>query len=329
MWIIALLLASPLAAQPEGRESRVVDRIFRRVNGKVITLSEIQERAAVQAAGRQQDIEQVVQQVIVDKLQLQDADKQGIQVSQEHIDWYIDNQVRQKHGGDATKLLQALSANGVSLLDFRERSEEDIQRELYFRKQGVRPAQNVGLIRPRSRFDFDVTVTELRRYFRDHAGELSEPTQVRWTAIILPIASFESLDEARSVIWGLRNQLRQFGLVALRSRIEAELGKGTVLEFPMQPVKELLPEELKKLAVELPNGEWSEPIETEDEIQIYFPTERIAGRPMTFAEAQPMIRTLLTTQKQNQVQAQVRNELLDEASVQAPDEFRRPATSRR
>lgn len=327
--LIALLLVVPaLIAQEDAPlgPGEIIDGVAHRVNGTVITRSDLERRVGgvLAAAGRPQDIEQVIQRVILDKLKAQAAKDLGISITEEELDRQVDWIVRRRHGGDVSNLLQALSADGLSLSDFRDQKEEELRIHKFYRSKGFQLQDRGGLTRPRSAFDFDVTVTELRRFYRENpdAPECSVPLRVRPAWVHLPDQEGETVAEARERAEAWRERLVSEGLAALADELQERFGEqAVVLDLGLQPLSEYRESDsdLYSAVRSLALGEWSEPVRREGAFELFTITERQPARRLSFSEAQPRIRATIEEQKLTAAE----NQVLEELILQTDAETRR------
>lgn len=134
--------------------AEVIDRIAAVVNGKVITLSELEEREAPllkQAAEifsgaekdkRTVDIRKMVSESLIEELLLeQEAEKQGLKVSEKDIDGAIDD-VKKQNSLDDEGLKDALKKEGLTYEGYRVQIKIQIEKSRVINQQ-VRSKVNV------------------------------------------------------------------------------------------------------------------------------------------------------------------------------------------
>ncbi|AEH44758.1 SurA domain protein [Thermodesulfatator indicus DSM 15286] len=122
-------------------QAQIVDRIVAVVNDEVITLSELDEAAAplyqeylkgVQDPAERERIkkeirQRVLQELIDEKLINQEIERQGITVSPEEIDKFIEHFKRQ-NGFDDKAFQRFLTEQGLTLAKYREKVAQQIKR---------------------------------------------------------------------------------------------------------------------------------------------------------------------------------------------------------
>ena len=113
-------------------QARLVDRVVAVVNDEVVTLSELQEMAAPQMAReqgitdpvqrvkfREQLLEQVLDQLVGERLVAQEAERRNISIGEDDIDAHL-NQVRQRQKWTQAQLDSYLLSIGTTKSAFRE-----------------------------------------------------------------------------------------------------------------------------------------------------------------------------------------------------------------
>jgi len=160
-----ILLAGTLVAAPQWiqAQNQIVDGVAAIVNDEVITISEVRnvvaprEQALRQMLTGQDLIDKVkearlaaLKDLIDRKLVLQEFRKKEFKLPPFHVENQIDNLVRTKFDGDRKAFLKALSEQGVTLAEFREREKE---RLIVVAMQQAR-SRNMPLISPKSIEDF-------------------------------------------------------------------------------------------------------------------------------------------------------------------------------
>ena len=116
----------------------LLDRVVATVNNEVITWSELMNVIAVEgkeylgeATGKERDekIKEIersfLDNLIESKLQIQEARKMGLDVSNSEIDGAVD-EIKEKYGLTGESLVTSLKAEGMTLRDYRERLSEQI-----------------------------------------------------------------------------------------------------------------------------------------------------------------------------------------------------------
>lgn len=133
------LAATTLVAHAQTRElssnGELLDRIAAVVNDGVVLMSQLDAQAAeVTERLRQQNTElppanvlrkQILERLVIEEIQMQRADRLGIQVSDEMLNGAL-NDVARRNGIGFAELPQALAQQGIDYRDFRD----DIRRQM-------------------------------------------------------------------------------------------------------------------------------------------------------------------------------------------------------
>lgn len=150
---LALLAAGPvLAAEtpapalppPTPAPGVLLDRVVALVNDGIVTQSELDDNIAqVVSRMRQQNIQlppedvlrrQVLDRLVMDKIQSQRAERIGIKVSDEMLGAQL-TQLAQANGITLAQLPEALAREGINYASFREDMREDIARQMLRRRE--------------------------------------------------------------------------------------------------------------------------------------------------------------------------------------------------
>jgi peptidyl-prolyl cis-trans isomerase SurA len=176
--IFSLVLLSSAWASPR----EVIDRIVAVVNGEIITLYEVDERAKPlisRAGGTDQERSRLLEQarprvldsLIDDMLIKQEAQRLGVSVS----DMEVQNQTRQlkdKNNLSEEQFINSLLLQGMTRADYEKMLKEDILKQKIL---GAMVRRKVV-----------VTEQEIQEYYTAHQSEFSRGKKVRLKLIILP-----------------------------------------------------------------------------------------------------------------------------------------------
>ncbi len=134
--VLAASLLLPLAAHG----AQLVDRIAAVVNDDVITVSELDGRLqqAIQQLTQRMGEEnlpprselrrQLLDRMILNRIQIQRAEQRGIQVSAQELDEAV-NRIAQQNEVPVSRLREALEQRGIDYADYRDRLREQLIRE--------------------------------------------------------------------------------------------------------------------------------------------------------------------------------------------------------
>ncbi len=286
MILLALALSTALAvapatpaltgaAQPRGR---VVDRVAATVNGEVVTLLDLAERAGpelqradAQAAGparekaRTRALKTAFDALVAERLFEGQAAALGIEVTDAEVDQSID-EIKRRNNLDDARLDEALAAQGMDRVAYRKAVRHDLQTAHIM---GVKVGSRVK-----------VTDDDVKNYWQTHPREFAASDEVRVRHILVALpegASAAQTSAAHARAEKIAARLRageDFAKVAREvsdgpsAREGGELGwlqRGTV-----QP-------DIEKAAFALAAGQVSAPVQARAGFQILQVEERRGG----------------------------------------------------
>ncbi len=201
----ALALCAVMAA-PALAQVQKLDRVVAVVDDDVVMASELQQRldtitAQIQAQNVQAppiDVlrRQVLEQLIIERLQLQMAARAGVTVSDAELDQSI-ARVMQNAGASPEQFRERLAADGVSMKTFRQQ----IRNELLIRRV------EQGSVNRR----IQITDQDIDNFLRSKEGEFWKSPQYELGHILIPVSSSAPSDEvtrAREKAEQLAQQVR-------------------------------------------------------------------------------------------------------------------------
>ncbi|MEA3274374.1 MAG: peptidylprolyl isomerase [Pseudomonadota bacterium] len=250
--ICILTLSAPAAAIEE------LDSIVAVVNGDVIVRSELEHEIDLvipQLQGRSTEVpprsvlaRQVLDRIILKRLQIQQAEALGIEVDDAMLTQAITN-IAARNGMTLEDLRNTLETGGIRFEDFREDTRMQI---LTSRLQAQEVVKNIT-----------VTDQEIDRFLEQESGRLIERTDVRLSHILIAVpegASDEEVQKAQAKAQSLVKRLRtgaDFAQIALRnSDGRKALEGGDLGWFSMGEVPSLVQDPAHTMA----KGEISEPL---------------------------------------------------------------------
>ena len=147
---LVLIVSCLLGGHSAIAELEVLDGVAVIVNDSVVMVSEIEERydtalsnlaerGITQIPPKDEFIEQILEQLILESIQIQEAGLRGIVVSDEEVTNAIRQLARRDYGQSIEEFRELLAGDGISYAQFRE----DVQRETLIQKVQQR------LVRPR------------------------------------------------------------------------------------------------------------------------------------------------------------------------------------
>lgn len=192
-----ILLAALLAAPAGGASAqRTVDRVAAVVNGDVITLSELTQRAGpeyrramdmppgpARDQARARALRAAYDQVLAERLVEAEVKTLGIEVTEAQIDGAIED-VKKRNNLSDEVLKQALAAEGMTITAYRARLRKDFENHL--------------LIAAKVQNRVKVTDDDVRGYYQSHLSEFSGEEQAKLRLILLQVAAgAPAAEEAR------------------------------------------------------------------------------------------------------------------------------------
>jgi hypothetical protein len=179
---------------------------------------------------------------------------------------------------------QALRARGTS---FDRVRRESFERNLFQQ-----------WLRQQVKFDEEITLEQMRTYYREHPTEFDKTARTRWQMLAVPISSFIGKDEARAAIGRMGNQVIQGADLTAVAKSPDSGSDGDVREWPDKE-RRIAPA-VEKAIVGLPAGQMSPILEDGGWYYIVRVVERIAAHRQSFEEAQGDIREKIKQQRTNE-----------------------------
>lgn len=168
LWILSSIISSSARAV-------IIEKVVAVVNKQVITLTELQERAILvrRALGNPNiPLQDVLHHIVVETIEVQRAKELGLRVSDETIDSYIENFMKENHL-DKASFDKLLKSWGITLDAYRE----EVRRRILISK--------VVNLEVKSRIA--VPEEEAREYYEEHKDELYLlPAKARLADIFIP-----------------------------------------------------------------------------------------------------------------------------------------------
>ncbi len=161
----------------------IIEKIVAVVNGKPITLTELQERAIFikSATGRDLPLKEILRQVIFEELQLQEAKKLGLEVDPDVINSYIEN-FKRENGMTDEDFKKFLKERGITEKAYRE----EIRRKILINK----------LMNYEIKLKVAVPDEEVKEYYEKHKEEFRLPERAEVWMIFIPKNEGKELAES-------------------------------------------------------------------------------------------------------------------------------------
>ncbi len=302
-WALGLaLLASSVPCLP-AQAAPIRDRIVAVVNTELITLSELKtltegEEKRLREQYRGTELERRLHQLeyaaltrmIEQKLQIQLAQKKGMDVTDEEI----------------ASAVKEMKRQGENVDDSKPETKKAIKEQLTLMKVVDREVRSSLMI----------SEIELQRYYMQHQSRFMLPEEYRISQILIVPRSSEDRAQARSKAAAVYGELKKgadFADLAVRYSDGPEAGKGGALGFVRQG--ELLPPIERALAA-LEQGRFTEPIETPMGMHIIRLEEKTPPQFRPFAEVKNEIQGFVYLQKSEDVYQVWLRELKNKAYIE-------------
>jgi peptidyl-prolyl cis-trans isomerase SurA len=204
--------------------AQVVDRVAATVDGEVITLSELQERAGPEwqraeamAPGKEGDearraaLKRALDALVAEKLIAKAATTLQVDVTEAQVDAALQD-IKSRNRFDDEQLDAALATQGLDRAEFRAQLRRELETYQVL-QQGVR-----GRVK--------LTDEEVRNYYRTHPQEFGGEPEVRVRHIFLPVregATKADEEKARAEGERIRERLRKGEDFA---KVAREVSKG-------------------------------------------------------------------------------------------------------
>lgn len=262
-----------------------------KVNGDVISVDDYKTMARIYNADLKDknQREQILQNLINDKVAVQFAAEKGIKISDEDIQKDIDQMVKQNFGGDRSKLDAQLKNAGFTIDDYK-----------WFKKTELAKTKlQEAFLKPSD--------AEIRKYFDDNKKSIGDMAKASHILV-------SSEKAAKDIIKQL-NSGADFGKLAVAKSIEpaAKQTKGDLGWF----VKGTMVPEFEKAVFAMKPGEISKnPVST----QFGFHVIKLAEiKPVDYATIKNKIRDLVTQKKYQEFTNQL-SKKIKEAKVEKKTE---------
>ncbi|WP_346838723.1 peptidylprolyl isomerase [Microbulbifer sp. SAOS-129_SWC] len=188
--LLALAAIFALAANIASAQVQNLDRVVAVVDDDVVMASELQERLnTIQAQIKAQNVQappldvlrrQVLEQLIIERLQLQIAARAKVTISDAELDQAI-ARVQQNAGASPAQFKQRLAADGISEKAFREQ----IRREMLLRRV------EQGSVNSRLK----ITDQDIDDFLHSKEGEFWKSPQFQLGHILIPVSSSAPAEE--------------------------------------------------------------------------------------------------------------------------------------
>jgi peptidyl-prolyl cis-trans isomerase SurA len=295
---VLLLCVTAAGASAADSQSDVISRIAAVVNDEIVTTLELEQRLQEQPAEMGLTQEQMLQSMITDILMEQRAAQIGVAVAEADIDRAVQD-VEQQNDISTEQLEQALEAQGMNMLQYREQLKSQILR---FKLTGIEVKSKA-----------DVTSREVRDYYAAHMDDYHLPAQIRLSRISLPLGPQGNATYAQAE--AMRKEL-----AAGRSVEEIVAAQPATLQADGGDMGYFKPGELSPVFNEalagLKAGQVTDILQSADILHILRVEESTSGRVAAFEEVKDEISAQLQRDKMEEKYEAWRKELRESAYIE-------------
>jgi peptidyl-prolyl cis-trans isomerase SurA len=306
--LLALLAASP---------GEVVDRVAATVDGEVVTLSEIEERAGATYAraealppGKEREAQRVealrraFDQIVAEKLLQKQAKALQLEVTEQQVDAAVEDIKTRNRFGDE-ELDRALGEQGLDRAGFRAQ----IRREL----------ETYQVMQAKVRGRVKVSDDDLRNYYQTHPQEFGGEQELHVRHIFLPLAEDASAAEEAKVRAQGEKVLQRLKAGEDFAKVARAVSKGPSAEDGGDLGwlrRGTIQKALEDVAFALEDGKVSGLVRAGAGLHVVRVEGRRLGGARSFEDAKEEIRNRLLEEQVGQTRAQVIEELRKGAVVE-------------
>ena len=294
---------------PDGARADGVDRIIAVVNGEIITASELDAAAAHSKLGlfslspdlEADSVQSVLEQLILQKIQIQLARRQGISTDSEELNRALED-VKRKTGTATDRALEeALQKEHLTLDRYRELLRDQIA--------------ILKLINREVKAGVVLGEEEIKAYYERHPDRFLTPVEYHLRQIFLPFAPPNTPEAVQARAQELERRLQEGAdfQTLLQQTAVSNAQKSGDLGF-MKP-EHMLPE-IRQAVLPLKTGEFSAPVRTESGIHIFRVEEVRASRPLPLESVRSEIQAILYQERSEELYERWLKDLRSSAQVE-------------
>jgi peptidyl-prolyl cis-trans isomerase SurA len=309
----ALALLALLAASP----GEVVDRVAATVNGEVVTLSEIAERAGSEyeraeglPPGKERDearaaaLRRAFDQIVAEKLLAAEAQALQLEVSEQQVAAALED-IKTRNRFDDEQLERALAEQGLDLPTFRAQ----VRREL----------EAYQVLQYKVRGKVKVSDEDLRNYYQRHPQEFGGEDELRVRHIFLPLPEGATAAEEARVRAQGEKVLQRLKTGEDFGKVAREVSKGPSAEDGGDLGwlrRGTIQKALEDAAFALKDGQISGLVRAGPGLHVLKVDGRRRGGERSFEDAKEEIRTRLLDEQVAQTRQQYLEELRRSAAIE-------------
>ncbi|WP_242344237.1 peptidylprolyl isomerase [Anaeromyxobacter terrae] len=311
--LLALLAAAPAA----GPSPQIVDRVAGLVNGEVITLSELAERAGPAllkaeqlSPGPERDqaqsaaLKRAFEDVIAERLLQSKAAELQLEATEQQIDEAVED-IKKRNNFDEPALDRALKEQGLDRATFRANVKREYDAFLVLQYQ--------------VRAKVKVSDDDLRNYYQSHPQEFGGEDEVKVRHIFLPVPDNATKAQEAKVQEQMTRVLQRlktgedFAAVAREVSKGPSAAEGGDLGWLRRGTIE---KALEDAAFALKAGELSKPVRAGPGLHVFKVEERRVAGEKSFEDAKEEIRAHLVDQQAGTYRTQLIAELRRDALIE-------------
>lgn len=305
---------------PTGGRQTTIDRVMGRVNTDIITLSEVQElaqsiilriRNELPPERHEKEIRKaqsiVLDRIIEQRLQVQQAERLGIAVSERELDEAVADVIA-KNNISPEQLDALLGREGLTMDQYRQKLKDQIVRRRIFNFEVTSRVQ--------------LSDADVRDYYREHTQEFIPPPAVAVSQVFLALPS--NGDEAA------RRAVHEKAARVLKALEEGEPLPELARAYSEDPTGALggkigrfakgdMVPGLDKVAFEMREGEIRGPIVTDRGLHVLKVDRRWGDKPIPLEEIAPRIRSVLLSQRRQERYKEWMETLRKDAFIERAD----------
>lgn len=286
---IFILFICLMALLPIKASGEVVDRVVAVVNDSIITLSELNAAFAVsgealgdepivlgQGSFTSEKASEIIDSLIEQKLIKQGADRIGIEVSEEDIDFAVDDVIKQNRV-TRENFLVMLSSSGLTLKEYRDQLRERI-REIKF-------------VNRQFRSKVFVEDADMEEFYTQNIDRFNAPSSMRLRIIFFSNENKALMNKRLKIVLKELKEGKEFAALATEYSEGPAAFRGGDLGYLATGEMD---NKLAGAAKKLKPGEVSPPVYTDLGVTLLQLVARKEVAPMPFEEVKPRIREILT-----------------------------------
>jgi peptidyl-prolyl cis-trans isomerase SurA len=312
---IALLALCLSLAAPDDR--RPLDRVAATVNGEVVTLSELQDRAGADyrralemrpGPGRDRAVAKSLQAafdiLVAERLLEAEVKAQQMEVTDPQVDAAIED-IKQRNKFDDAMLRQALAEQGLDLATFRTRLRKDLE--------------TFQVLNYKVRNRVKVSDDDVRNYYQTHLKEFGGEEQVKVRHIFFAVPAGATPEQEARAQAEAEKALARLGVgedfadLARRVSQGPSAAEGGDLGWVR---KGSIQADLERVAFSLEKGKHSGLLRTKSGFHILLAEDRKTGSAPPLDEVKDRIREKLTAEQVETYRKQYLEELRREAVIE-------------